>query len=153
MQEESLYTASLSEGKDQQTKSYNLGSLFVVAFFGGVFAVTVLGLRNAKWLLLEKKYILQLAAFSVFALLLKLWGVYAVSHGVLEMEDSFMKVIGRGMGILVYLVYYFVLKRAFNDHLALGGETKPLMKDGIIWVLISAFVEGGLVVAVASLNI
>ncbi|WP_338752188.1 hypothetical protein [Bacillus sp. FJAT-52991] len=144
MQEESLYTPSLSEGTARQTESYNVGSLFIVAFFGGVFAITVLGLRNAKWLLIEKKYLQWLVAASVIALLFKLSIVYAVSDGMMEGSDAFIRVLGKGIGLLLYFIYYFVLKRAFHDHLALGGEVQPLLRDGIIWVVISMFVEGGL---------
>ncbi|WP_203364090.1 hypothetical protein [Bacillus sp. REN10] len=152
MREESLYTPSLSEGTARQTKSYNIGGLFIVAFFGGVFAMTVLGLRNAKWLLIEKKHFQGLVAASVIALLLKLSIVYAISHGMLGGGEALIRAVGKGSGILLYFIYYFVLKRAFNDHLALGGEIRPLVRDGIIWVVISAFLEGGLVLFVASLT-
>lgn len=66
--QEDLYSPILATREVERTKSYNIANLFYVAFFGGVVAMSVLGIRNSKWLQIEKKYIRLLTAMSILHL-------------------------------------------------------------------------------------
>lgn len=149
--QEDLYTPSLVDGEGRKTKSYNISNLFFVAFFGGVVAVAMLGMRNAKWLQLEEKYIRILTAISISLLLFKLAIVYAVTHQLIDVEGSTSRFISRVIGLLCFAVFYLFLKRPFKEHLLLHGETEPLLKQGILWVLLAALIEGVLVVSISVL--
>lgn len=148
---EELYTASLADREVRKTKSYEIHNLFFVAFFGGIIAVSMLGIRNAKWLQLEEKYIRILTAISVSLLLIKMVIVYAVTHQLIDVEGSFSRFISRLLGLLCFVCFYFFLKKPYKEHVVLHGETEPLLKQGIYWVLLSALIEGVMVVSISIL--
>lgn len=136
-----LYSPSLQDHAVTKTKSYNISGLFLVAFFGGIIGVTVLGIRNAQWLRLEKKLIQLLVAISVILFICKTFVVYAISTGMLNIADSNVDNIVKAFGVLCFIFYYFMLKKPFKEHLAVGGDTEVLYKQGILWVLISVVIE------------
>lgn len=140
-----LYSPSLQDREITTTKSFNIGGLFVVAFFGGIIGVTILGIRNALWLRLERKYIQMLVAFSVLLFIIKCWVIYAIANQIIMIDESYQNNIARGFGILVFAFYYFMMKKPFNEHIAVGGGTEVLYRQGIVWVIISAFIEGFLI--------
>ena len=149
--QEDLYTPSLAKGEARKTKSYDINQLFIVAFFGGIVAVSMLGIRNAKWLQLEEKYIRILTAISVSLLLVKLAIVYAIMHQIIEVEGSMSRFISRALGLLCFVFFYLFLKGPFKEHILLQGETEPLLKQGILWVLLAALIEGVLIICVSVL--
>ena len=69
--QEDLYTASITDEYLKKTKSYNLSSLFIAAFFGQIIAITVLGLQNAIWLKVEKKILYKLVTITLLYLSFK----------------------------------------------------------------------------------
>lgn len=140
-----LYSPSLEDHETTVTKSYNIGGLFVVAFFGGIIGVSVLGIRNAMWLRLGRKYIQFLVAISVVLFVCKTLLIFGILNGLVPLDESYSNNIARGFGVLCFAFYYFTLKKPFNEHLALGGGTEVLYKQGFLWVIISAFIEGFLI--------
>lgn len=136
-----LYSASLLENEASATKSYNIGGLFLIAFFGGIIGVTVLGIQNAKWLRLDKKYIQGLIAVSTILFIVKMAVIYAIAQQTIAISLSNMDNIAKLFGVLCYVFYYLAMKKPFKEHLAVGGDTEVLYKKGILWVLISALIE------------
>ena len=149
--QEDLYTPSLVGGEVKKTKSYDINNLFFIAFFGGIIAVSMLGMRNAKWLQLEEKYIRVLTAVSVSLLLFELVIVYAVTHQLIGAEGVSLRFISRVFGMVCFVCFYLFLKRPFKEHLILHGEVEPLLKQGVIWVLLAAVVEVALLAGVSML--
>lgn len=136
-----LYSPSLQETEVSKTKSYQIGSLFIVAFFGGIIGVTVLGIRNAKWLRLERKSILFLIAVSMVLFVCKLLVFFAIANQIIVVNDSYFNDIIRGFGVLCFVFYYFTLKKPFKEHLSVGGGTEGLFSQGILWVFLSVMIE------------
>jgi hypothetical protein len=139
--QEDLYSPSLQGREVSNTKSYNIGSLFIVAFFGGVVGVSVLGLRNAKWLRLERKFILLLLATSVGLFVINHFIFFAISNGMISMKDTYFDNITKGFGILTFMIYYFTLKKPYKEHLAVGGDTEVMFGQGVLWIVISVIIE------------
>ncbi|MGN7477439.1 hypothetical protein ACTHOQ_06260 [Solibacillus silvestris] len=140
-----LYSSSLVENDAGATKSYNIGGLFLVAFFGGIIGVSVLGIQNAKWLRLDKKYIQGLIAVSTVLFILKVIVVYAIAQQAIAISLSNMDNIAKLFGVLCYIIYFLAMKKPFKEHLAVGGGTEVLYKKGIVWVLISGVIESMLI--------
>lgn len=137
-----LYTSTLSENISG-TKSYNISNLVYVAFFGGIIAISVLGIQNAIMLRLEKKYIRILVAISIIFFIAK----YLILSIILfnQIETRSIKYIIQGMGVVVYIFYYAILKRPYHDHLTAGGDTEVLYKKGILWCVIAMIIEAVLI--------
>lgn len=140
-----LYSASLDEHEVSATKSYNISGLFLVGFFGGVIGITVLGIQNAKWLRLDKRYIQGLIAVSTVLFIVKVIVVYAIAQQTIAISLSNMDNIAKMFGVLCYGFYYFAMKKPFKEHLAVGGGTEALFKKGVVWVLISGAIEAFLI--------
>ena len=140
-----LYSASLDEHEVSATKSYNISGLFLVGFFGGIIGITVLGIQNAKWLRLDKRYIQGLIAVSTVLFIVKVIVVYAIAQQTIAISLSNMDNIAKMFGVLCYGFYYFAMKKPFKEHLAIGGGTEPLFKKGVVWVLISGAIEAFLI--------
>lgn len=66
-----LYSPSLSGEQIEETKSYNLSSLFVVAALGQLVAISALGLQNAIWLKVKKKVLYTLLSIISVLFILK----------------------------------------------------------------------------------
>jgi hypothetical protein len=145
-----LYEPSLTAGTVQATKSYNIGSLVYVAFFGGTLALTVLATRNARWLNVKPAVIRLLIAAAVVIFIAKMGFYYAYFHNVLNLERSSVKLAARGAEIALFGGFFLALKRPFKQHLVFGGDTISLKKDGILWCLVSIIVEGVIMVALAN---
>lgn len=144
---EELFQPSLKAG-DLQAKSYDIGKLLYVAFFGGVLPTVVLGALNARWLRVEKKLINLMIGVGVIAFLAEMimWGV--LLKGYVSFQNRSFRWIFRAAALLIYLGFYRILKPKFQQHLLTEGEIKPLLKDAIVWSVIGAAVTvgGGLIV-------
>ncbi|MEG0260837.1 MAG: hypothetical protein RR595_05095 [Lysinibacillus sp.] len=140
--QQNLYTPSLADGEVSKSKSFEVGQLFIVAILGGIIAIAVLGIRNAKWLHVEKKYIHILTAVSVVLYVCKLGLVYAITHQIIDMDEAFIKLIGRLFGAVCFFVYFAFLKRPFNDHKVLDGTTESLIGPGLTWCIIAILIDG-----------
>lgn len=140
--QEDLYTPSLAEGNLKNTKSFEISSLFFVAFFGGIIAVAALGLQNAKWLHLEKKELRLLAIISIELFVIKLLFLYANAIELIVLSDSLIRLIEKGLGILCFYIFYMHLKKSYKEHLTFNGSKEPLLLQGIIWVIAASLIEG-----------
>lgn len=149
--QENLYTSSLITGEVKPTKSYDIHYLFYVAFFGGIIAVSVLGIKNAKWLQIDKKLVRVLILISSLLFMLKLVLFYAFTHQIIDLHSSYLKYSANLFGIICFLAYYFILKNPYKEHILIHGETEPLLKEGILWALAAALIEGILFVLMAIL--
>lgn len=136
-----LYTPSLTGNDVEKTKSFEVGNLFIVAIMGGIIAVSVLGIRNAKSLKLEKKYIQLLTIVSVVLIISKLALVFAIANQIINIDLTYIKLIGRLFGAACFFIYFAFLNKPYKDHLALGGDTDSLIGPGLTWCLISGLIE------------
>ncbi|WP_342545128.1 hypothetical protein [Lysinibacillus sp. FSL W7-1291] len=138
---ENIYQPSLISENEDRTRSYNVNNLFFVAFLGGIIAITALGVQNAKWLKLEKKYIRILTILSGLLITGKLIMVYAIGQGILAIDENYIKVFGRIIAVAGFFIFFAFLNRPYKDHLAVGGQTESLWKPGFLACMISGFIE------------
>lgn len=141
MSSNSLYEPSLSAGTVRETRSYNIGSLVYVAFFGGVLALSVLGTKNARQLNIKPSMIQGLIGAAIIVFLAKMGFYYAYFHELIELDRSIVKLCARGAELLLFGGFFMAMRKAFRIHTIFGGETESLWKAGILWCIISAVVE------------
>ncbi|MBI6863776.1 hypothetical protein [Lysinibacillus fusiformis] len=138
---EHIYQHSLLNENEDRTRSYVVNNLFFVAFFGGIFAIVVLGMQNAKWLKLEKKYIRILTILSGLLIIGKLIMVYAIGQGILAIDEDYIKVFGRIIAVAGYFIFFAFLNRPYKEHLVVGGQTESLWMPGFLACIVSGFIE------------
>ncbi|MFZ5814406.1 MAG: hypothetical protein ACOY93_03795 [Bacillota bacterium] len=132
-----LFEPVLQQGT-APTQSYDINKLIYVAFFGGPLAVAALGTRNALWLRVERKWIYLLAGVALLMLIGKL--VWVAMNPAVEQTRT-VRYLFRGLAILLFFGYRWVMGPAYRQHEVLRGETLPLLKDGLIAVLVAGLVE------------
>ncbi len=138
---EHIYQPSILNENEDRTRSYVVNNLFFVAFFGGIFAIVVLGMQNAKWLKLEKKYIRILTILSGLLILGKLIMVYAIGQGILAIDENHIEIFGRIIAVAGYFIFFAFLNRPYKDHLAVRGRNESLWKRGFLACIIAGFIE------------
>ena len=135
-----LYQSSLDKGW-QDSKSFDINKLFLVAFFGGIIPLIVLGRRNANWLHVPTKKLYPLIAISIVLVVSKFLLVHAalegyVPFGIREIRNGFKISL-----VLLFLYLKHILSKPFQQHMVTNGETEPLLKTAIIWTLIGGVIE------------
>lgn len=138
-----LFEPVLQQGT-APTQSYEINKLIYVAFLGGPLALAALGTRNALWLRVERKWVYLLAGIAVLMLAGKLVWV-ALNPSLTETRTT--RYLFRGLAILLFFGYRWALGPAYRQHEVLHGETVPLLRDGVIAVLVAGLVEFALVAA------
>ncbi|EAZ85457.1 hypothetical protein AB9L15_09395 [Lysinibacillus fusiformis] len=133
----SLYTPSLTNKKVRRTKSFSIHNLVIVAFIGGLLAITIVGFINANALKLEKHYIRLLIVSSVI-----LHTATIIFYVFLPFSAEMDLLINRLLAGVSYFIFLVILKRPYKEHLVFVGETKSLYWIGIIYCLISIFIDG-----------
>ena len=140
-----LYQSSLDKGW-QDTKSFDINKLLLVAFFGGIIPLIVLGWRNAKWLQISIKKLYPLIAIGIILLV----GAFLLAQAALEGNVPFStREVRYGYKIGIVLLYLYlksILNKPFQQHMVINGETEPLLKTAIIWTLIGGIIETVLLV-------
>ena len=149
--QEDLYSASITDEYVEKTKSYNLSSLFIAAFFGQIIAITALGLQNAIWLKVEKKILYKLITISSTLFIFKIYLTYAITHQIINIDEGYIKVIGRVIAIVTFVIYYNYLKSSFEVHMSLNGKTQSLVLPGIIWCIIGIAIEAFIIGFISSI--
>ena len=139
--QEDLYTASITDEYLKKTKSYNLSSLFIAAFFGQIIAITVLGLQNAIWLKVEKKILYKLVTISSTLFVFQVYLTYLITHQIINLDEGYLTTIGRVIAIVTFVIYYNYLKSNFEVHMSLNGKTQSLLFPGIILSIIGIAIE------------
>lgn len=112
---EHIYQPSILNENEDRTRSYVVNNLFFVAFFGGIIAIVALGMQNAKWLKLEKKYIRILTILSGLLIIGKLIMVYAIGQGILAIDEDYIKVFGRIIAVAGYFIFFAFLNRPIKN--------------------------------------
>lgn len=135
-----LYQASLEKGW-QETKSFDINKLFLVGFFGGVIPLIVLGRMNARWLNVSLKKIYPMIVLGIILIIGKFILLRAVLEGSLPIETRDIK-FGYKLGcIIMYFYLKYLLKKPFQQHMVTNGETEPLLKTAMYWVVIGIGIE------------
>ncbi|WP_460014406.1 hypothetical protein [Lysinibacillus sp. CTST325] len=138
---ENLYEPSLTNKEVDRTRSYEIGSLFFVAIFGGIFAITILGIQNAKWLKIEKKYIQLLTIISIVLIIAKLAVVYAIGQQLILIDEKYIKFISQLFGVACFFIFFVFLDEPYKEHLAVDGSAESLWKPGFIAIIISGLID------------
>lgn len=134
-----LYSPSIKK-HDSRTKTFDIHYLFFVALIGGIIAITILGIQNARMLRLDKKIIALMITTGIFFFINKIVILYSSFHDLLTMESGV--IFSRAFGVFVYVIFYAILKKPYHEHLTTGAKTEPLLKKGAFWCFISLITEG-----------
>lgn len=138
---EDILKASLKDDTGRNTQTYDLNMLFYVAFFGGVIPTIVLGTANLKWLKIDKRIANLLITVGVIILIAKA-AVYGLISGSYFVFDSrYLRWGSRIAAVILYLVYYAVMKEKYRQHLLLDGQVKPILNTAVKWVVIAMVIE------------
>ncbi|WP_070119685.1 hypothetical protein [Bacillus marinisedimentorum] len=148
-QPERLYEASLDEGW-QETRTYDINRLFLVAFFGGVIPMVALGTRNAKWLGAQKNAVYALVAAGAVMLTAKIVLVAMVSAETGPIDKDMIKYGYKIGSVLLFLGYKFLLNKPFQQHLVTGSKVEPLLGSALKWIVIGVIVEAALIIGLSS---
>ncbi|MFJ8516608.1 hypothetical protein [Lysinibacillus xylanilyticus] len=138
---ENLYEPSLTGNNIDRTRSYEIGNLFFVAMFGGIFAIAVLGIQNAKWLKIEKKYIQLLTIISIVLIIAKLAVVYAIGQQLIPIEEKYIKFVGRLFGVACFFIFFAFLDEPYKEHLAVDGGAESLWRPGFVAIILYGFID------------
>ncbi|PKU51227.1 hypothetical protein [Lysinibacillus fusiformis] len=133
----SLYTSSLTGKKVSKTKSFIIHNLVIVAVIGGLLAITIVGFINAKALKLEKHYIRLLIVISII-----LNTATIICYACLPLSAEMDVLINRLLAGVSYFIFFIILKRPYKEHLVFVGGTQSLYWSGIIYCLLSIFIDG-----------
>lgn len=139
-----LFEPSL-QGDSVPTRTYDLGPLLYVAFFGGPVATAAICTRNGLWLRVDRRLLYALGAAALGLVLVK--GLWPLLSDI-PMTDRYLRWTFRGLSVLLYFGYRWALTPAFKQHMVLHGEVKPLFWDAIIAILVGGAVEFGLILLI-----
>lgn len=140
MQKTEMYRPTLQQGWEE-TKSYDIHKLFLVSFFGGAIPLIIMGSLNAKWLRLSTKKIIAVAVLGLVVVTSKYLILIYMMQNSLTIDSSSLKIGYRVSCVLLYGVYYFALRKAFNSHRYLNGEMVPMLGAAIRWSLVGIGIE------------
>jgi hypothetical protein len=132
-----------------ETKTYNIYQFFFIAFFGGVIPLMVMGTKNANWFNIPKKYSYSLIGIGIFLLFSKFWMFSLVFQGTLLIKAQVVRYLYKFACLLYYYLYLVVLTKPYKQHLSNNGDLIPIVKPAILWVVVGAVVEYGLLRVVA----
>lgn len=138
---ENLYEPSLTNNEVDRTRSYEISNLFFVAAFGGIFAITILGIQNAKWLKIEKKDIQLLVIISIVLIIAKLAVVYAIGQQLIPIDEKYIKFIGRLFGVACFFIFFAFLDKPYKEHLAVDGGAESLWRPGFAAIIFSGLID------------
>jgi hypothetical protein len=111
-----LYNPVLT-GKSQKTKTYLIANLFYIALFGGVFALTIMGLINSRMLQIKgtRFYALILASFLFISAKISFY-ILDVHH-MIPLDYRFGYSLFKLPDLLLFPIYYHTLKVPYRLHM------------------------------------
>jgi hypothetical protein len=117
--EQELFQPTLTSKNRRPPRSFNIVSLFYVAFFGGVIPLVVLGTLNALWLKVDKRITAALAVS----------GALILTGAVIGGTDNIM--LFQGLTLILFMAYYQAMKSRYVRFEIFGGKPKSLWVIGV----------------------
>ena len=142
------YQLPLDQSK-RETKTYNIYQFFFIAFIGGVIPLMVMGTKNANWFNIPRKYSYSLIVIGTFLLVSKFWMFSLVFQGTLLIKAQVVRYLYKFACLLFYYLYLVILTKPYKEHLSNNGELTPIVKPALLWIVVGAVVELGLLRVVA----
>lgn len=138
---EELFKSSLDKENSRITRSYNITKLFYIAFFGGIVPTVVLGTINARWLNIKKSYINLMIALGIAIFIGKFIIIGLIISNHLNLDRRTAQLLFKGLSILVYLIYYNLLKEKYQQHIVIQGSVESILRPAFLWVFIGMIIE------------
>lgn len=138
---EELLKPSLDENENNITQTYDISKLFYVAFLGGIIPTVILSSINMRGLNFKNKIITFLAAVGACLILLKAYITGLFFLGDISVSARDIRLISRIASVVLYCIYFFIMKNKYRQHIMLNGEVKPLLKDAIKYIIIGSVLE------------
>lgn len=124
------YTPILNE-KSQKTKTFQIASLFYIALFGGVYALTILGLTNSRMLQIKGIKFWGLALISLLFMIAKISFGLLDMHFVFQIHSELRFTLFKLTDLLLFLVYYHTLKVPYRLHMIYHAEYRHMSYRGM----------------------
>lgn len=128
----------------RDTKTYNIYQFFFIAFFGGVIPMMVLGTKNANWFKVPRLHSFSLIVIGIFLLASKFWAFSLIFQGTLIMKAQVIRYVYKFACLLFYYLYLVILTKPYKEHISNNGDITSMVKPAILWVIVGAVVEYGL---------
>lgn len=136
-----IFKPSLKEDGIRKTDTYDIRKLFYVAFFGGTIPITILGVRNSRWLGVKKGFVTAFYLIGALILVSKIFVVALYMGDALEISSRNIRLGVRVADVLLYAFMYMVMNPKYKMHLMTGGEEQPLFKNALKWIIIGIVAE------------
>jgi len=115
------YDPLLTE-KSKKTQSYRIASLFYITLFGGIIALMIMGLNNARMLRLQSSK-LWILLFSSIALLIGKYFLIRMAINDFGLPpDRFGLSLFKMPDLLLFAAYYHTLKIPYRLHMIYHNE-------------------------------
>ncbi|BBI30885.1 hypothetical protein [Cohnella abietis] len=124
------YKPLLTENS-KKTTTYRIANLFYVALFGGVTALTFIGLKNAQMLRLRKSVFWTLLMLSIVSLVGKIVLIWVAIHNFELPAERFGFSIFKIPDLLLFAVYYHALKVPYRLHMVYHSEYYNMSYRGL----------------------
>lgn len=141
-----LLQPTVARTRTPRKRPWHLQSQFWVAFFGGVPAITIITYINAGRLGMPERKREWIAAIGVLATI-----AFAAAAAIVgsPAERSALRIGGRVLAVVIYLLFAAMQRPADRHYLTLGsGEYAPLWNAGLVAIL-AGVVMNMAIVAVA----
>ncbi len=141
------YEPLLTE-KSKKTTTYRIANLFYIALIGGVFALTFIGLKNARMLHLKRSIVLKLLAFSIIILSVKIVLIWTVLHHFELSAERFAFSLFKIPDLLLFAGYYHALKVPYRLHMVYHSEYHHMAYRGMsIFICLLSLIIDFIIVA------
>ena len=126
----------------KRTRSYRVSNLAYPALFGGVFALFIIGMKNARMLKLPSPGIVTLFTITFIFFIARIL-FYSISADWVETSSRLFLSILKSLDIALFFVYYFLLRVPFRLHMIFNEEYENMGYRGFaIYISIaSVFID------------
>ena len=111
--------------------------------------MAAIGTINGNWLRLDKKILILLGALGILLIGAKVGLLYLMASGLIDLDNRMYRRISQIGYVLYFGAYYLAMRRPFRLFVTTGGQTLPLLKPAILWILAGGIVEMALVLGIA----
>lgn len=119
-------------------ETYNITSLFVVAFFFGTITMVILGNKNLQRLAIPKKIIVRFTIAGIIIMVMKcIFLMYTIHFFTItsffEIISKEFRFVSQFLTIILYLFYYQVMDKKYHEYLEEGVKPGHLFKGVLLW--------------------
>jgi hypothetical protein len=116
--------------KTFKTKTFQIANLFYIALIGGSISLMIFGFWNAHMLRLNRRSIILLSFCSASIFGGKLFIYYLIGRFSITMDQNLSITLYRLPDLLLFLIFYHILKTPHRYHLIFHGNYQNMSYQG-----------------------